>query len=221
MTEWFSAREAACLVKKAGLTERDLIEWARQGRLSGRAQRGTFSGDDPIEERVFPKEPPLAELERSALGPWPDIPREFWGAPPSKALWGACTFEACVGFWSEYYQSYEYERIELFDVTFNADEIEALLNGRPSTAGTIQPPKERWQKQRVSDRQRVVFEFLELVRNYPQKEPWRPVALYDRYCEEVAKQKTGPPFVWSTFSKFAKRHNDGWRISGSRWTHNP
>jgi hypothetical protein len=220
MSEWTSAREASRRVKDAGLTEGDLIEWAREGYLRARAVSGTFSSDDPVAQRVFPKAPYSDDLTRSTLGPWPDIPTDFWETMPRKALWGAGTFASSIEYWDEYNQTDAHDYIELFDVSFCSHELDDLLNGRQTKAAAAKPPKERWQQQRASPRQKAAFVFLEKLRMYPPKVPLLPVARFQTYLSWAENGKTRP-LGRPTFGKWAARHADGWRNVGIRWVHNP
>ena len=223
MSDWISARVASCRVRAVDLTEGDLIEWARQGKLCTRAQSGTFSSDDPGEERKFPAEPPSGEIERLAGGSWPNIPAEFWEATLAKALWGAGTFAASVRYWEEYDHDFASEYIELFNVTFSKDDLEAVLNGPPPPAARAQVPKERWQQQRVSQQQAAVFKFMEIATTRPMKGELGRVARHGRYCEwhaDPTSKQTGKPLGRSAFTKWADRYLDGWRADGSRWVYN-
>ncbi len=219
MSDWIRAMEASRRVKVAGFTEEDLIEWARLGKLKSRAMSGTFSDDDPCIARQFPKEPPSDELERATLGPWPNIPADFWEAPPTKALWGPGSFSSRIEYWDDHYQGDAYEHITLLGVTFHSDELDALLNGRETKDATAQPPKKRWQQQRVSEEQKVAFEFLETCRKHPPKGwPWGPIAQHRNYVE-WAEGRTDKPLARTAFKKWLERHADGWRVAGSKWEH--
>jgi hypothetical protein len=220
MSDWTSAREASRRVKDAGLTGGDLIEWARQGRLRARAVSGTFSSDDPVAQCVFPEEPCSDDLKRSALGPWPDIPTSFWKETPHKALWGAGTFASSIEHFDENNHTYAPEYITLLGVTFHSHELDDLLNGRQPKAATAQPPKERWQQQRATARQRAAFEFLEKLRMFPLKVPLARKAQWRKYVS-LAEEGKPIPLGFSVFKKWQDRHADGWRYEGSRWVHNP
>jgi hypothetical protein len=190
MSEWTSAREASRRVKDAGLTEGDLIEWARQGRLRARAVSGTFSSDDRDAKRIFPKAPCSDDLTRSTLGPWPDIPTDFWETMPRKALWGAGTFASSIEYWCDYNQTVANEYIELFDVSFCSHELDDLLNGRQPKAAAAKPPKERWKPQRATVEQKALFEFLETLRMYPLKEASSgPIARHKCYIRWAQQKK--------------------------------
>lgn len=133
-SNWISAKEAQRRAKDAGFTGDDLIAWARQSRLRARAKKGCFSSDlsPEIENaldclRTFPASPPSDKLIRDTLGPWPNIPADFWAEKHTKATWGAGTFASGVYYWCEHNQARMCEHIELFDVTFHADDLEALL----------------------------------------------------------------------------------------------
>jgi hypothetical protein len=219
VNDWISALEASNLARAAGRTEGDLIEWARLGMLQVRARSGTFSDDDPDVVREFPNEPPSDEIKRAVSGPWPNIPADFWEATPTKALWGPGTFASRLEYWNDHYQSDEYESITLLGVTFLKDELNALLSGRQPKAVMGQPPKERWQQQRVSEQQKVAFEFLEKCRKHPPKD-WHlgPIAQHAKYVEWAERQKD-EPLGRTAFGKWAKRYADGWRVAGSKWEH--
>ena len=221
MSDWITAREAKRRARDADLTEGDLMEWARQGRLKARAKSGTFSDDDDRPLRKFPEEPPSDEIERAVLGPWPDIPKDFWEAIPYKANWGPGTFASRVEYWSEYHQSNDYVNIELYDVTFHLDNLEGLLNGNLPGAITVPPPKERWQQKQVSEQQRAAFKFLETLRTHPSKKASAgPIARYSCYINWAQNNKL-KPLGRTTFTKWADRHADGWREKGGRWVFNP
>ncbi len=219
MSNWISAFEASRLAKDAGYTERDLIDWARFGKLKARAQSGAFSDDNSCITREFPKDPPTDEIERAVMGSWPDIPSGYWEAKPHDAIWGTGTFASRLKYWNDYYQSYEYEGVELFEVTFHSDELDALLNGRQPKAAMAQPPKERWQRQRVSERQRAAFQFLEKCRTNPPKGwPLGPMARHKCYLNWAGGPKH-EALGRSAFDKWANRHADGWRVAGAKWEH--
>jgi hypothetical protein len=133
--DWISSQEAHRRAKAAGATEDDLLEWAGLGKLRARAKSGIFSSDLASEmdnardcERTFPIEPPADELTRETLGPWPDVPVDFWADKPTKATWAAGTFASRVYYWSDYHQARMDEHIELFDVTFHAGDLAGLLS---------------------------------------------------------------------------------------------
>ena len=219
MNDWISAMEASNLARSAGRTEGDLIEWARLGRLQVRARSGTFSDDDPHVVREFPNEPPLDEIERAVMGPWPNIPAEFWEATPAKALWGPGTFASRIEYWNDHYGKDDYEYITLLGVTFHKDELDALINGREPKAATAQPPKKRWQHQRVSEQQKAAFEFLEKCRTHPPKgSPLGPTALHREYIRWAGNRQL-TPLRRTAFAKCVDRHADGWRVAGSKWEH--
>lgn len=219
MSNWISAFEASRLAKDAGRTEGDLIEWARLGKLQVRARSGTFSDDDPDVVREFPNEPPSDEIERAVLGPWPNIPADFWEATPAKASWGPGTFASRIEYWDDYNQRDAYEYITLLGVTFHKDELDALLNGRQPKAVMVQPPKERWQRQRVNDRQNAVVQFLETCRTHPPKGwPLGPIARHKSYVE-WAERREFKALGRTAFDKWANRHADGWRVAGAKWEH--
>lgn len=125
---WISSKEALRRAKAQDATAGDLLEWARQGKLRARAQKGSFSDDERGEERIFPSEPPVDAVKRSVAGDWPDIPANFWEETPSKALWSAGTFATRVWYFDEHYQQYDWQHITLSDVTFNAAQLEGLLS---------------------------------------------------------------------------------------------
>ncbi len=219
MSEWITARQASSFVNAAGLGERDLIEWARRGRLQARARSGTFSSDDPVEERYFPKEPPLGEVELSTVGPWPDIPIDFWDGTHLKALWGAGTFAARIWYWCDYYQKDAYEHITLFDVTFQAGNLEMLLNGSSPSVAEQQLPKERWRQQRLTPSQAAALEFMEIILTNPPKDPLGPVKLHLKYLEWHKDPKTrraGDPLKRTAFEKWANRFRNGYRVGKNR-----
>lgn len=219
MNDWISAMEASNLARSAGRTDGDLIEWARLGMLQVRARSGTFSYDDPHVVREFPHEPPLDEIERAVLGPWPNIPADFWEVTPTKALWGPGTFASRLVHWNDHYQRDEYESITLLGITFLKDALDALLNGRQPKAVTAQPPKKRWQHQRVREEQKSAFEFLEKCRTHPPKgSPLRPIALHLAYVTWTEKGQI-KPLMRTAFAKCVERHADGWRVAGSKWEH--
>lgn len=133
-SNWISARQAQRQAKNAGFTGNDLIEWAREGLLRARAKKGILSSDLFAETentldcvRTFPAAPPADKLARDTLGCWPDVPADFWAEKPTKAVWGAGTFASGVSYWCGYNQARMCEHIELFGVTFHADDLEALL----------------------------------------------------------------------------------------------
>lgn len=217
---WISSKEALRRAKAQDATAGDLLEWARQGKLRARAQKGSFSDDEPGEERIFPSEPPVDEVKRSVAGDWPYIPADFWEDTPSKALWAAGTFATRMWYFDEHSQQDDWIHITLFDVKFKASELDALLEGTTSTEIEPQRPKERWQAQRPSEAQRAALEFMDIVRKFPGKGPLAPVPLHREYCE-WAQKKSKKPYGRSTFAKWANRYDDGWRLSGNRWVYNP
>lgn len=89
--------------------------------------------------RTFPVAPPTDELTRDTLGPWPDIPVNFWAEKPAKATWGAGTFASRVYYWCDYRQERMYEFIELIDVTFHQGDLTELLSSRsaPTMPGSL------------------------------------------------------------------------------------
>jgi hypothetical protein len=131
---WISSKEALRLAKAQDATAGDLLEWARQGKLRARALKGSFGNDEPGEERIFPSQPPVDEVKRSVAGDWPDIPADFWEETPAKALWTAGTFATRVWYFEEHYQQYDWQRITLSEVTFNAAQLEALLSNSEGRA---------------------------------------------------------------------------------------
>ena len=104
------------------------MEWARQGLLRTRAKSGLFSSDDEQGHwREFPTEPPEDEIVRATLGPWPNIPADFWSGRSIEGQWGAGTFAAHVVEWSDYHQAETRERIKFRGVTFHAGDLSDLL----------------------------------------------------------------------------------------------
>lgn len=78
--------------------------------------------------RNHPSEPPADEAARDALGPWPDVPADFWTEQPTKVNWGAGTFANKVQYFCDHHQQLTYTYIELFEVTFHAGDLARLLN---------------------------------------------------------------------------------------------
>jgi hypothetical protein len=225
VSEWISAAEASKRIKAAGLAQEDLIEWASQGSLRARAQSSTSSLDDPPGKRLFPKEPPSDEKDLSIHGSWPDIPSHYWAERQIEVLWGAGTYEATVEYWVDFYQHTERERIKLFGLTFSKVDLDALLDVRPSTGNGAEPPKQRWQQQRVTERQAGAVKFIDIAFKNPTKGPMGPVALHRAYLKWHADPKnnrTGEPLKRSAFGKWKERYLDGWRVSDRlRLLHNP
>jgi hypothetical protein len=128
---WISAFDALSRVKGAGGTEDDLLEWARIGRLRARAKSGIDSDDVTPPKlwlecvRTFPAEPLV--VDGITISTWPDIPKSFWADTPAKALWVAGTFANKLHYFCDYHQELTYAYFELFDVTFNAGDLGALL----------------------------------------------------------------------------------------------
>lgn len=126
--DWVSSHEAARRAAKADFSQDDLMEWARQGLLRTRAKSGLFSSDDEQGHwREFPTEPPEDEIVRATLGPWPNIPADFWSGRSIEGQWGAGTFAAHVVEWSDYHQAETRERIKLRGVTFHAGDLSELV----------------------------------------------------------------------------------------------
>lgn len=218
MSEWISATEASKRIKAAGLTEEDLIEWARLGKLKARAQSGSFNLDDPPEKRVFPKEPPSDEREFLVRGSWPEIPTDYWAESKVKVLWGAGTCKARVAHWKDNEQVMDVETVKLFGLTFSKVDLDALLDVPPSTRNVARPPKERWQQQRVTERQAGAVKFIDIAFKNPLKNPLGPVALHSAYLKWHADPKNRPkdePLKRTAFRKWQKRYVDGWRVSDS------
>lgn len=129
--DWISSHDAARLAAKADFSPDDLMEWARQDLLRSRAKSGLFSNDNQEEYwREFPVEPPKDEIVRATLGPWPNIPGDFWGGDRIEALWGVGTFAAHVMQWSEYHQAKVCELIRLRGVTFHEGDLRQLLGAQ-------------------------------------------------------------------------------------------
>ena len=135
--DWISAQEAKRRAVEAGFTGNDLIEWARRSQLRTRAKKGIFGSDLSAETenaldcvRTFPAIPPAEELVPDTLGPWPDVPADFWAEKPTKATWGAGTFASKVYYWCDFNQARMYEFIELHDVTFHEVDLTQLLGAR-------------------------------------------------------------------------------------------
>ena len=221
MSEWISAGEASRRIKDAGFTEEDLIEWARLGKLRARAQRGTFSDDDPCIIREFPKDPPSDEIERAVSGPWPDIPANFWDGTPSKVLWGACTIATNMRYWSDYHQSYMYEHVELFDLAFSKVNLDALLTEIMSPpVKTSQSSPISWQQKQITQRQRELFCYFEKPELYGHfdKKGLGPVDHHLKYCEWLEKVSSrNKPLERTAFTKWKKRYDEGCRIDGRKW----
>jgi hypothetical protein len=221
MSEWISATEASKRIKAACLTEEDLIEWARLGKLKARAQKGTFSDDDPGIIREFPKDPPSDEIKRSVAGSWPDIPADFWEAQPHKALWGAGTFAASIRYWNDYYQSYEYEYVELFDLTFSKVDLDALLTEIMSPPVKVtQSSPITWQPKQITPKQRELVQYFEtptLYRHFV-KQGLGAVDHHLKYCEWARQVPSrSKPFKRTAFDKWKKRYDEGCRIDGRKW----
>lgn len=224
MSEWVSSREALRLAKKEGVDREDLIEWARLGRIGTRARSGQFSDDDPPEERLFPEKPPIDGTERSTRGPWPDIPKEFWAQDPKKAAWAAGTFASRTTFWNDHYEAEDYVFIELRGVSFNRSELEALLkdSAEPDTRPNM--PRITWRRQRVTPRQALAMKFIDWITRPSTKEIAGKSERYRMYCEWHKKQsgqQNLEPLGRTDFNKCADRYDDGWRIDGSKWVHQP
>jgi hypothetical protein len=218
MSEWISAIEASRRIKAAGLSEENLIEWASQGRIRARAKSSTSSLDDPPEKRLFPKKPPSDKKELSIHGSWPDIPNHYWAERQVEVLWGAGTYEATVEYWVDYYQGTERERIKLFDLTFSKVDLDTLLDVHPSKGTGARPPKERWQQQRLTQRQADALKFIDIALTHPPKDPLGRVAMHSEYLKwhaDPKNKRTGKPLVRSTFGKWQDRYLDGWRVSDS------
>jgi hypothetical protein len=224
MSGWISAKEASKRIKDAGLTEGDLIEWARLGKLSTRAESGTFSSDEPPEKRIFPNGPPSNEAELFVAGSWPDIFSGFWQETPIKALWGPGTFKGRVNFWNDHYQSNDCEIIELFGVKFNKCDLEALLSGSTEPTTSSNMPQKRWQKKRVTPRQAAAMRFMDIITRTPPKDLEGKSDRHRRYCvwheKEFASQEN-KALGRTDFNECASRYEDGWRVSGMRWVENP
>lgn len=213
MTEWISTKEASGRARQAYLTNDDLIEWAKRGRLRSRARSGAFSHFDLSTEIQF---------NNGKFGNWPNIPADFWGKI-SRALWGAGTFAATLEWLAEPENTpdkyEEYEHIILYDVTFNEADLALLLNGPSPLDIARQPPKERWQQQRITEQQTAAFEFIEKLRTHPPRTPPSgPIARYKSYVE-WAKKKQLKPLGRTAFTKWDVRYADGWRLEGGKLAH--
>jgi len=219
-SDWISAREALRRATDAGVTAGDLMEWARQGLLPARTKRYSDSDDDPLFERTSPPEPPSGEEERATLGSWPDIPTDFWEGSISKALWAAGVFSAMVNYFDGHRQCDDRRLITLFDVTFHAGELERRLTGQTFSDLKPQQVEKRWRAQHATNQQKFAMDFMSMARKFPGKDPLRPVVLYEKYLD-WAKQKKSKPLVRSAFTKWAKRHDEGWRLQGGQWVFNP
>jgi hypothetical protein len=210
MSDWISAKEASGRAREAFLTNDDLIEWARRGQLRSRAQSGAFSHFDITKEISF---------NNGKFGNWPDIPADFW-CDISKSLWGAGTFAATVSWLAEPQNTHdkyeEHEHIILYGVTFNEVDLTQLLNGLPPLDVAVQPQKERWQQQRITEQQRAAFEFLEKLRTHPPKTPPSgPIGRHKSYVK-WAKNNNLKPLGRSAFTKWAGRYADGWRLEDNK-----
>lgn len=229
MSQWIASRQALRLAKEAGLTNGDLLEWARLGRLRARAESGIFSSDDADlegnrETRQFPAEPPSNEIELLTKGPWPDILADFWKEVPLKEVWGAGTFIARVTYWDGHNQRESEEIIELLDVKFNKGDLEALLSRSAEPTSDLKTPKKTWQQQRVTPRQAAAMEFIDIIARKPPKELEGKSARHRMYCEWHRKQsgqQKHEALGRTDFNKCADRYDDGWRIVGSKWVHHP
>lgn len=221
MNDWISARKALSLVSAVGLTGEDLIEWARQGSLRTRAKSGTFSSDDPCDERIFPTEPPKEALQ--TLGPWPDIPTDLWDGENVKVLWGAATCEATVSYWDDYYQKFLHEHIKLKRLTFNQIDIEKLLNGSAQSEAKPQAQQQQWQKRLIELHQSVAFEFLDWASTQSWYGSLGPVELHRQYVAWHSKNNRKVKRLGRTaFEKWATRYREGWRVGDRhRWLHKP
>lgn len=227
MSDWISARKASKRMTDAGLTEGDLIEWARLGKLRARAESGIFSSDDAgpdgfRETRRFLSTPPSSEIGLSTLGPWPDILADFWKEAPIKQSWGPGTFKARITYWEDHYQRNDCEIIELFGVMFNKEDLETLLKEPPASPESAQEPTLNWQKKGVTQRQASAMKFLETMEKYPPKQPLGASELYREYLRWHADPKNKQheqPLVRSAFRTCADRFHDGWRVAAKRWVH--
>ncbi len=230
MSEWISSREALRLAKERGVEKIDLIEWARLGSLGVRAKSRVCGNDDPHvrgdppQERLSPEMPPTDEIERSVHGPWPDIPKEFWEQAPKKAAWGAGTFTVTITEWEEYYQDYYDESIELRGVTFNKGELEALLSTSAVSAAKPKPPEKMWQKKRVTPQQALAIKFIDLMTKRSPKDLGGKSDRHRIYCawhEKQIEPQKGKALGRTTLNECASRYEDGWRVVGARWVHDP
>lgn len=224
MSEWVSSRDALRLANEKGVDREDLIEWARLGDLRARAVSGVFSSDDPPEVRLFPETPYADETKRLVLGPWPDIPTDFWAQAPKKATWNAGTFASALTYWDDYYDEEKFDFIELRDVSFNRRELEALLLGVNKHSNMPEMPRKRWQHKRSTRQQFIAMKFMDVITATPPNELGGKTDRYEKYCKWHSKQATpqdGKPLGRTTFNVYADRHEDGWRLLGGKWVHKP
>ncbi|RRQ52138.1 hypothetical protein [Sphingorhabdus wooponensis] len=136
MSEWISSLHAVKRLRDAGLNapEATLGLWAEAGFLRARAIWGRFSNDGGTDELTFPDESPADPDGLGAATPWPNIPSDFWHYVNVKhgnaeAHYEAGIFAALVVLDPEIGSHSDTEHIKLYGVSFNSDNLDALLNG--------------------------------------------------------------------------------------------
>lgn len=232
MSGWISSLDALQRLRQAGLLEPEdaLAQWAETGQLRSRARRGRFS-DDGGAERDFPVEPSADEMKRANLGPWPDIPIDFWrwmnaGRAGTEAHFEAGVFATTVIYDPEIGNYSDSQHIKLFEVTFNEEDLIKLTGqAQPETEAVGSPegrsPGARWQKQRVSDQQDQLFRFFGIASQHLPggSHELNLTNLRARYVEWHTKEKLrSAHLARSAFEKWLTRYRDGWRNEDRRWT---
>lgn len=230
MSEWISSLQALLRLRNAGWNDPEITlgVWAEEGALKSRATRGIFTAGADILECVFLDDPPTDPDQLYRSPHWQTIPSDFWSwfnvnQDNKSAHYQTGIFATFVVPEAEIGSGHETDHIKLYGVSFHLDQLNALLDVRPSTETAAGPPKERWQQQRVSPEQYGAVKFIDIAMKNPLKDPLGPIALHSAYLKWHADPKnrqTDEPLKRSAFRKWQKRYVDGWRVDDRwRWVH--
>lgn len=144
---WLSSFAAIQRLRGAGVVDPvgTLTHLAEARQLRSRASWGRFA-DDEGNNREFPHEPEVDAQSGEVLDPWPNIPSDFWrwvnGRGDGAEVYGeAGVFAATVIYDPQIGTYSDSQHIKLFGVTFNADDLDRVMQGVPLLHNTPVLPK--------------------------------------------------------------------------------
>lgn len=223
MSEWISSLQAVLRLRNAGWNDPEITlgVWAEEGSLKSRATRGIFSSGADILECVFLDDPPTDPDQLYRSPHWQTIPSDFWSwfnvnQDNKSAHYQTGIFATFVVPEAEIGSGHETDHIKLYGVSFHLDQLNALLDVRPSTEALAGPPQKRWQRKRLTHQQADALTFIDIVSTLPPKDPLGRVALHNAYLTwhaDAKHKRTGTPLVRSAFGKWQDRYLEGWRVN--------
>ena len=201
-TEWLSSFVAIQRLRGAGVVDpvSTLTQLAEARQVRTRASWGRFS-DDEGDERKFPQEPEVDAQSGEVLGPWPDIPGDFWrwvnGKGAGTEVHGeAGVFAATVIYDPQIGTYSDSQHIKLFGVTFHADDLARVMQGLPllhDTPVMPEPTGSRAGRKPELERWAEFGAALALVLHNEGSEVLRSdTALYGRVADALTAAKRDP-----------------------------